>query len=132
MQKPNRGLVYFISETHHFERKSSIAVIGLVGCFVERNERLILECLDAVSRQACKAVVLNFRDVFPETDASTAGWVKRMVGTARERSLALRVSAIHPLLREHLLRTGSVSEEDIVNNLAQALEVLTELDRAAA
>lgn len=132
MQKTNRGLVYFISETHHFEQKRSVAVMGLVGSFVGRNEHSILECIDAVSKLSCKSVVLNFRDVFPEIDPTTASWVRRLIDAAREKAISLRISAVHPVLRAHLQEEGSVGEEEMVNNLAQALEMVAELERAAA
>lgn len=132
MQKSNRGLVYFISETHHFDQKRSVAVVGLVGCFVDRNEHSIGECLEAVGRLSCKAVVLNFRDVFPEIDASTAGWIQKLVRAARARVISLRVSAVHPQLREHLMRNGAISGDEVVNNLAQALEIFSGMERAAA
>lgn len=131
MSKSGQGLVYFISETHHFEQKQSVAVVGLVGALVERNTHSIEGCLEAIGKLACRAVVLNFRDISPELDASTVDWVRKLRQAARVQGATLIFSALHPQVRTWLERGDAIQGDEVANNLAQALEALAIICRAA-
>lgn len=132
MRITDSRLMFFISETHRFDQKQSVAVVGLVGSIVERNARSLQHCVEAIAGLSCQAVILNFRDVIPEADGSTAEWVRRMTLAARVHRVTLRLASLHPELRIFLEGKEVLRPEEVVNNLAHGLEALAAIQKKAA
>ena len=129
--KAGSELIYFISETHYFSKDYSILNITLVGSLKKRNIDTFRSCVEQVSQSGAKCVIFNFRDVVPETtdlEDEVFALVKQLFMTIRERPALLRVSGVHPNLRPVFLAKSLVSAEEIVNNLADALQSFLPLD----
>ena len=56
-------LMYFVSETHDFQKQQSVVVVNLVGPLVRENEAILQECIDGLGRSQARWLIFNFRDV---------------------------------------------------------------------
>lgn len=132
--QPKRVLSYFISETHVFAQNYSVAVVTLVGSLSKETAAVLLDCHEQLSRLKAKWIILNFRDIVQGIDSSAIETLKELQRSIREKPTILKFSGLHPEMRQILLNEKIVVEEDLFNNLAEALQstsvVLNEKDVA--
>ncbi|MEK6705754.1 MAG: STAS domain-containing protein [Bdellovibrionota bacterium] len=112
-------LEFFLAE------KGPILIVNLVGPLLKRNADYAEECIQAVSASSAKWVIMNFRDVPPVFDeeicASIYSSLKKAVW---KKAGSIRLSAVHPELRKVLIKRGLLSEDEVANNLTEALQKL--------
>jgi anti-anti-sigma regulatory factor len=125
--RPKQVLSYFISETHDFAKDYSVAVVTLVGSLSKETSPILLDCHEQLSRLKCKWIILNFRDTQQGIDSHALATLKSLQQTIREKPIILKFSGVHPDMRQVFLSEKIVIEEDLFNNLAEALQFTSAL-----
>ena len=126
-------LMYFISETHDFQKQQSVIVVNLVGPLVRENESILQECIDSLGRSQARWLIFNFRDVpFESLSPGIANAFYEWQLEARKRGMGLRFSGLHPQLRDRFMNLGICSSDELVDNLAIALQTLSILSQSRA
>lgn len=116
MQTP---LTFFISE------QKQILVATLVGTLERRSTPILEECAQEIAKRDVRWVILNFRDVPKDLDLSLIPLLARIQKQIRARPAELRLAAIHPELKKILFDRGILRQEELCDNLAQALQSLS-------
>jgi anti-anti-sigma regulatory factor len=115
-------LVYFMSETHFFSKDYSILVVNLVGTINLDTASVLHDCQEQILKSTSKWVILNFRDVSPESDSNTYQILRQLRQAVHNRPVVLRIAGIHPDLKNSLIKNDILKEEELFNNLADALQ----------
>jgi anti-anti-sigma regulatory factor len=126
-RRPKKTLAYFISETHFYSKDYSLLVVNLVGSIAQETLPVLQECQEHIKNSASKFVILNFRDISQESDASILSLFDALQKAIRQRPVMLKFSGLHPQLRKILIAEKILAEEDLFNNLAEALQSATAL-----
>ena len=120
------SLRYFIAE------QKSILVVSIVGSMVRENTGIMEEMLHQISEKSAKWIILNLRDVPPSNDRTVCPILAKLKKAARTRAACVRFTSVHPELRKFLESQGVVRPDEFSNNLAEALQTLLVLEKAAA
>lgn len=115
----NSPLNFFISEQKH------IVIATLVGALDRKCASTLEECGQEIRRRNPRWVILNFRDVTKEFDPSLVPFLARIQKETRALPSELRLAALHPELRKVLVGHGILRQEELCDNLAQALQSLS-------
>ncbi len=128
MANKNSNLVYFFSETHYFAKDFSILNVTLVGPLISKNLGIFETCVQEIIKLSSKCIIFNFRDVPPELDPNFLPIIESLMGHVRERPVQIRFSGLHPDIRRNFLEKKLVQEEEMTNNLADALNSIPTLE----
>ena len=119
------GLTYFASETHYHQKNYSLLGITWVGTLSRSNTETLIKCLQEFAQSQSKFVIVNFRDVAPKIDEEIIPLLKEFFQMVRNRPAHIRLSGMHPQLRVLFKDLGLADQNEMVNNLAEALQSLT-------
>jgi anti-anti-sigma regulatory factor len=118
--------------SYFFSEKGPILVINLIGPIAKSNSRDIEQCLHKCKKIQAEWVIVNFRDVPNYIDKSyLVPTLARFQKTIRDCKARLMLSGLHPEFRELLKECGCLREEELRNNLTEALQSLI-VNKAAA
>jgi len=127
MQKTVSGLVYFLAETH-YPSKGAVLVVTIVGPLVKGNVSIFQDCVEAILKTSAKWAVINFRDVSPQIDSAYIPILDSLLNSIRDKPAHVRLSGLHPNLKETLKSAKVLLSEELSNNLAEALQSLPGLN----
>lgn len=128
MMKSSTDFFYFLSETHYFQKDYSVLGVTFVGTLTLTHRDAFQNCTEQVSKSLAKFVIFNFRDVTIQLDPNFLPLIQKLLITAREKPAFIRLSGVHPDLRKVFHEHKFVQEDELVNNLADALNSLPPLD----
>ncbi len=115
-------MVYFISETQVTSKDQPLLVINFVGALTKSNLVEFEQCQEQVLGTKAKWIILNFRDVSAGIDTEVLAFFDRFRLQLKKKSTQVRFSGLHPDLKTLLLGKKMIHTEEIVNNLAEALQ----------
>lgn len=124
--KDSTLLSYFLAE------QRSIVIVTLLGPLSRMGAPVLEKCLQELLPKSCTWVIINFRDVPPEIEATILPTLARFLKDLRTHGASLRLSSMHPALRERLGERGILREDELVNNLQEALKSLAQPAAKAA
>jgi anti-anti-sigma regulatory factor len=114
-------LSYFLSE------KKGILIVSLIGP-LNRSGREVLEaCSKDILASGARWVILNFRDVGAEIETFLIPALAQLQKDIRKKPADLRIAGLHPGLRHTLEGRGVLRQQEISNNLAEALQAIAPL-----
>ena len=117
-EEANR-LEFFLAE------KGPVLIVNLVGPLLKCNADCADECIQAVTASSARWVIMNFRDVPPEFDEEVCVSIYSSLKKAVwEKAGCMKLSAVHPELRKALMKRGLLSDDEVANNLTEALQKL--------
>jgi anti-anti-sigma regulatory factor len=121
-----------MSETHFFSQDYSILVVNLVGVINQETSPILQECQREICKSNSKWIILNFRDISQEGVQSMIPILVELQKIIRQKPVTLRFSGLHPDLRTLLVQEKAISEEDLFNNLADALKITSSFSKQVA
>ena len=114
------SLQYFIAE------KNAVMIVSWIGEFSYETSGIIEKCREDLSKSPAKWIILNLRDLKPTMDKITVPIFARLEKSIREKPAVLRLTSVHPDLKNFLLQQGVLRPEELTNNLAEALRSITQ------
>jgi anti-anti-sigma regulatory factor len=118
--------------SYFFSEKGPILVINLIGPIAKHNSRDIEQCLNKCKKIQADWVIVNFRDVPTFVDKSfLVPTLARFQKTIRDAKANLLLSGLHPEFKMLLKESGCLREEELRNNLTEALQSLIAQKAAA-
>jgi anti-anti-sigma regulatory factor len=127
MLRNTQKLIYFFAETHYYSQDHSVLVVNIVGPLVKQNLTILQECANEIHTFKSKSIIINFRDVSPEVDPAALPIINTLYKTILQKPAELRLSGIHPTFRSILKEKLEGNPDHFTDNLAQALESLTQV-----
>lgn len=126
-RRKKEKLVYIISETHFFSKDYSIAVVNFVGEMTKETISILQICEEQISKLNSKWLILNFRDVSSTIDTRALEGLHQFHISIREKPGTLKLAGLHPTLKTIFLEKKLIDEQDIFNNLAEAIHTLSQI-----
>lgn len=118
-----KPLTYFLTETH-FSSEHSVLVITLIGELTKENDYVLQECQQQVGQASAHWAILNFRDIVGKHDLECILALDQLFSIIRMKPCSVRFSGIHPRLKEVFLQKKLIHLDEVVNNLAEAMDQL--------
>ena len=115
-----------------FSEKGPVVIINLIGPISKSYSRDVEECIHRCKGLHADWVIVNFRDVPNVIDKNfMVPALARFQKTIREHKAKLLISGLHPEIKAILKESGCLREEELRNNLTEALRSLMEQKTAA-
>ena len=127
MSSSNSDFIYFISETHHYKKNYALLGLTFVGAIHAHHKEVLLECLEKIKQSKAKYFIINFRNVFQVIDPHIISVFDHFLKVIRSRPSVIRLSGVHPALKQLFIDQGLVESFEIVNNLSEAIKSLSSL-----
>lgn len=124
IQQPGE-LSYFISEKAISSQNSTLLLIALAGPINRSNASVLDRLIEEIDKKSAGWVVINMRDVGHSMERTQFSVFAKLQKTIREKPAELKLCSIHPDLKKTLQDAGLLRQNEISNNLPEALASLT-------